>query len=339
MPFLSVIIPVYKVEAYLRQCVDSVLHQQLDDYELILVDDGSPDACPQICDEYAERYQQIRVIHKPNGGLSSARNAGLCEAAGQYIMFMDSDDWWNPNVRVMDILNAVREHSDVDMFLFSGLDYIEGEGVFERSDSIRTITAEVIDANSYYDAMLSNGNLQVSACTKILKRTFLIKNDLTFTEGLLGEDNEWMVRLLRKAPKIELLKQPLYVCRIGRSNSITNSIKQKNVSDLLEIVRNSIGYYRNHERDTALMRYEFCFCAYLWFCALGLSQGLSEDEIAALQSQFKETATVCKYSNSKKTRAAYTAYKVLGLSLTRNALGTYIKLKNRHKLNKHKVMQ
>lgn len=96
MPKISVIVPVYKVEPYLRRCIDSILGQTFRDFELILVDDGSPDGCPAICDEYAERDIRIHVIHKENGGLSSARNAGMAVAVGEYLMFCDSDDYVSP---------------------------------------------------------------------------------------------------------------------------------------------------------------------------------------------------------------------------------------------------
>ena len=95
-PKVSVIIPVYQVENFLRRCVDSVLGQTLPDIEIILVDDGSPDQCPEICDAYAESHDNVRVIHKENGGLSSARNAGMRAASGKYVLFVDSDDWIDP---------------------------------------------------------------------------------------------------------------------------------------------------------------------------------------------------------------------------------------------------
>ena len=92
-PLISVIVPVYGVEAYLNQCIDSILAQTHKNLEIILVDDGSPDRCPTICDEYARKDSRVRVIHKKNGGLSDARNAGLEIATGEYIGFVDSDDW------------------------------------------------------------------------------------------------------------------------------------------------------------------------------------------------------------------------------------------------------
>ena len=98
MSTISVIVPVYKVEQYLDRCVESILAQTFKDLEIILVDDGSPDACPQMCDKWAEQHQNIKVVHKPNGGLSSARNAGIEVASGDYIGFIDSDDYILPDM-------------------------------------------------------------------------------------------------------------------------------------------------------------------------------------------------------------------------------------------------
>ena len=92
-PVVSIVLPIYKTEQYLHQCVDSILNQSYEDFEVILVDDGSPDRCPEICDEYARRDSRVRAIHKPNGGASSARNVGIRAARGTWIMFVDPDDW------------------------------------------------------------------------------------------------------------------------------------------------------------------------------------------------------------------------------------------------------
>ena len=93
MPLISVIVPVYKVEPYIHRCVDSILEQTYQNLEIILVDDGSPDNCPAICDEYAAKDKRVKVIHKPNGGPSDARNVGMAAATGEYLSFVDSDDW------------------------------------------------------------------------------------------------------------------------------------------------------------------------------------------------------------------------------------------------------
>lgn len=322
MPLLSVIIPIYNVENYLRQCIESVIHQQFDDMELILVDDGSPDNCPKICDEYASNYSYVNVIHKKNGGLSDARNCGLREAKGKYIVFMDSDDWWNYEVTVSKLIDYAIKHSEVDMILFDGLDYIEGEGFFQRNEHQNFRNIDVSSVKAYYQSLLNNGNLEVSANTKILKRQFLIDNQLFFTPNLLSEDNEWMMRVLRVAKKVDKLEEPLYICRLGRADSITNTIKKKNITDLLSIVKGSIDYYA--DRDNEIKEQELCFASYLWFCALGLANRLNKDELKEVKPIFKETSSVCSYSNSKKTKLSNTVYQVFGFNATIKILGTYL---------------
>lgn len=113
---ISIIVPIYKIERYLRQCIESILAQTFTDFELLLIDDGSPDECPTICDEYTKKDTRIRVFHKPNGGLTSARNYGLYNAKGEWIMHIDGDDWIEPHtlknyimqqLRIMPILRYV----------------------------------------------------------------------------------------------------------------------------------------------------------------------------------------------------------------------------------------
>ena len=113
IPVISILVPIYNVEAYLIRCIESVLSQDFEDYELILVDDGSPDHCPQICDEYATRDKRIKVIHKANGGLVSARLAGFQQAKSKYIMFLDSDDWLAEGALTKLLSTAIEGEYDV----------------------------------------------------------------------------------------------------------------------------------------------------------------------------------------------------------------------------------
>lgn len=116
---ISFVIPVYKVEQYIEQCVDSVLNQTYKDIEVVLVDDGSPDNCPKMCDEYALEDNRIKVVHKPNGGLSDARNAGLSVATGDYVIFMDSDDFWTSNNHLEQLIEIVKINPDCDFVGFN----------------------------------------------------------------------------------------------------------------------------------------------------------------------------------------------------------------------------
>lgn len=334
MPFVSIIIPVYNVEKYLRQCIDSVLNQKLNNAEIILVDDGSPDNCPAICDEYANKYAEVRVLHKKNGGLSSARNAGIQAAKGEYLIFMDSDDWWNPEICVNDLLSEVQRHNDVEMFLFTSYDFVEGQGLFKRNEhhNLKCIRTDTV--KNYYQDLLNNGNLEVSACTKIIKRSFLINHELYFKEGLLSEDNQWMLRMLRKLQSVHILDEPLYICRTTRQDSITHTIKKKNIADLLTIVNESIEYYKDDEKNCEIKSLELCYASYLWFSALGLSAKLNKAERKEVKELFKKTRSVCAYSNSKKTKLCNWVLKIVGFDLTTSILGMYIKLKGKYHINR-----
>ena len=144
-----------------------------------------------------------------------------------------------------------------------------------------------------------------------------------------------MLRLLRKLENVKIIDEPLYLYRYGRADSITNSIKKKNVLDLLNIIKRSIEFYSINNSNVKNL--ELCYCSYLWFSALGLTQQLEKQQRKELKPLFKETSLVLKYSNSKKTKLCNFLYKFLGFNLTSFVLGKYIKLKNKKSINKHEV--
>ena len=130
-PLISVVVPVYKVEKYLDRCVESLLAQTYQNVEIILVDDGSPDNCPQLCDAYAGKYDQIRVIHQENKGLSGARNTGIDHAKGELIAFVDSDDKWSPYF-LESLYRAMKEHdADISQCRW---EYMHGDELIEAYD-------------------------------------------------------------------------------------------------------------------------------------------------------------------------------------------------------------
>lgn len=148
----SIIIPCYKVEQYLHQCVDSVLAQTYEDYEVILVDDGSPDNSPAICDEYGKKTDKVKVIHKPNGGLSDARNTGLDMARGEFVLFLDSDDWWDDKEALRKIDTCIKK-TGADIIIFGMKKYFSLEKRYgdvripKRCDKVvrRTLIEKIIN--------------------------------------------------------------------------------------------------------------------------------------------------------------------------------------------------
>ena len=179
---LSLIIPIYNVEAYIHKCIDSISQQNCKDIEIILVNDGSPDKCPSICDEYTNNNKNITVIHQTNGGLSNARNSGLSKAKGDYIWFIDSDDWIHEKAIAI-ILDELKQE-EVEILGFSGIDFFEKVNRFEEPNQLMTI--ETTNGNNY---LKINGQLNPTAWNYIYKASFLKNNKLTFKERLIHEDD------------------------------------------------------------------------------------------------------------------------------------------------------
>ena len=186
---VSIIVPVYQVERYLRACIESVLCQTHREWELILVEDGSPDRCGVICDEYAKNDARITVMHKENGGLSSARNAGLCRATGEYILFLDGDDFWAEPEGLARLIPQLT--SDVVVFGFSK--WYEPNGA-ERGRWIGPDIAEgcpVSGREAQLGYLLQKGCYTACAWNKAVRRELFSSCDLRFREGVTSEDIDW----------------------------------------------------------------------------------------------------------------------------------------------------
>lgn len=211
---ISVIVPVYRVEQYLPQCVDSILAQTLSDIEVILVDDGSPDRCPAICDEYAARDSRVRVIHQENGGLSAARNAGIERANGEYLCFIDSDDWISPEYckRLWEAVNSTgADMAACRTIRFSGLQDIPSRG-FPWNESIETMDF----ADFLWKQM--NKQVEMGVWNRLYHRS--VFNTLRFMPGRLHEDIVFAGDLLSlEGCRVAYVDLPLYDYR-QREDSI-----------------------------------------------------------------------------------------------------------------------
>ena len=228
---LSVIVPVYNVEQYLRKCVDSLLDQDLssEEYEIILVDDGSPDHCGQICDEYAARHTHIKVIHRENGGLSAARNSGMEVAVGQYVQFVDSDDYLEP--KVLKALVEKMEAECLDVLRFNYQNVNERYEVFEPNKVSRPFMDyrdEVCDGLTFLTERLGFG---CYAWQFMIRREML--EDCKFKEGIYFEDTEWTPRLLSKAKCVNSTETKAYNY-LMREGSITKSVDEKKKKKVLD---------------------------------------------------------------------------------------------------------
>ena len=228
---LSIIVPIYKVEQYLCKCVDSLLNQDIkpEEYEIILVDDGSPDRCGEICEEYAVRYSNFKVIHRENGGLSAARNSGIDVAQGRYVQFVDSDDYLEPNV--LKALVDTMEHEGLDVFRFNYRNVNEQYEVVEpNKDPKRFVSYSeaVCDGKTFLNERLGSA---CYACQFMIRRELL--TDCRFKEGIYFEDTEWAPRMLLKAGRAASTAMMVYNYLV-REGSITHSVDEKKKKKVLD---------------------------------------------------------------------------------------------------------
>ena len=218
VPCVSVIIPVYKVEEYLERCIESVLGQTIDDLEIILVDDGSPDNCPRICDQYAEKDRRVSVIHKENGGLASARNAGMKNASGEYIFFLDSDDWLE--LDGLQYLYELGQKYQVDFVRYRAI-RTGWPGMEENApcivEDIREMEGGIYNKNrilqEIYPRLLATSQLTfgpiVGVWGSLYKREFLKKNQLFFYEDIkFSEDLIFSSKVVMAAESFYYADQP-----------------------------------------------------------------------------------------------------------------------------------
>ncbi len=239
---LSIIVPIYNVEPYLHRCVDSILSQTFTDLELILVDDGSPDNCPSICDEYARNDSRVKVIHKKNGGLSDARNAGLDIARGEYIGFVDSDDFIHP--RMYEVMLRFVESLSADMVGCEFCRFFEGEKTNFQEISVDDIDFACIDKLPLLASFYPENVYRISStvCNKLYKST--VFESIRFPVGSYYEDSYIFLNTLDVCERVVTLSEPLYYY-LQREGSIMHSEYTPKWFQGTYINNNNIAFFRN----------------------------------------------------------------------------------------------
>lgn len=258
-PFFSIIIPVYNVEQYIEECVNSILNQSFKNIEILLVDDGSTDKSSLIC-ESMTKYEQVRVIHKRNGGLSDARNVGIRAMTGRYAIFIDSDDYIE-NVLFLEKSYKIIKQASCDLLLFGYKKYYE--------DSAETKEYN-LNVEKTYEKLTMVQVLQrdlyvLSAWGKIINTKLFKNNSLEFTVGVLSEDMDWCVRLSKITEHCVVLKDSPYMYR-QRQGSITKKCSEKKLFDLEQNIKktqNIISEIQDYQKKLALKyfvsRYYFMY--------------------------------------------------------------------------------
>ena len=261
-PLVSIIIPVYQVEKYLDKCIASVVGQTYQNLQIILVDDGSADRSPAICDGWQERDPRITVIHQPNGGLSQARNAGLKLATGEFIGFVDSDDWIEPDM--VECLLAALQETTADIAV-GGF-----EGFTEDSKSIPYAKSKSTERSLYYTEealkrlLLLRGFIRNFVWNKLYRRTVL--SGIAFPEGRLYEDVTWTAQVIGNAKSVVCVDQIFYHY-LHRPDSLSHDDRQfaRRLQDELELTEQRLDYIHRHYPSLdkfAILRLHNLICRY-----------------------------------------------------------------------------
>lgn len=256
MPKISIVVPVYKVEKYLDRCVKSILKQTYSDFELILVDDGSPDNCPVLCDEWERKDDRIKVIHKENGGLSSARNAGLEIACGEYIGFVDSDDWIDEKMYETLLTALLRNDAD---YAFSEMKVVKDENITYIQPQYEE---KVLSQNELFKIFfrVDNKDIHYCACDKLIKKQIL--SNIRFWEGMRFEDIDFNFNVLMKCTKGVYVNQVTYYWFYNQEGITRNSLIPqdmqlldiwKNICDICDQKLPQYSFYANMNRNRAYL--------------------------------------------------------------------------------------
>lgn len=228
-PLFSIIVPIYNVERYLEQCIESVLAQNYQNYELILVDDGSPDNSLDICTQYAKQHHNIVFIRKVNGGLSDARNSGIKMARGEYLMFLDSDDYWEGTSILSDLQKIITENNPDVIFNYMSSVYPDKvlNNYLNRDKLLGSFKED-------FQGLYQDGIYLGFVWTKIIKREILLKNHLFFIKGRSFEDVTWSFFLTKYISSYAIYKNCFYMYRRKRKGSISSVVTAKNQVSLFQ---------------------------------------------------------------------------------------------------------
>ncbi len=275
---ISVVVPVYKTEPYLRKCLDSIVNQTWQDLEIILVDDGSPDNCPAICEEYARRDGRVRVIHQENGGLSAARNTGLAAATGEWLGWVDSDDWIEPDMYQYLLENALKYQADVAVCGRYG--WVDGQRHTRSWSRERVLDRE----QALLELVEAPGNVMWGSCCDRLIRRGLWEG-IRFPVGKYFEDEATMYRVFMRAQRVVCLPEAKYnyLFRGGSISRTLTTFQSRYDIYLLEKERREALKGESSQLDEALDRSCVKAAVLCWFFFQDLTPAERERQLPRMR--------------------------------------------------------
>ncbi|MBR0381855.1 MAG: glycosyltransferase [Eubacterium sp.] len=323
MPKYSFIIPVYNSEKYLSACINSILEQTYTNFEILLIDDGSKDDSGSICDQYAKDYACISAFHKENGGASSARNMGTDKAKGEYIIFLDSDDYWDSKDGLKEIDSLITD--EVDVVVFASKNTYENErGEITSQKNDRYDYPDILNTLSPIEAlefMVKNDLLNMHSSKKVYRKRFYTDNNLYFKEGIRAEDIEQGFRVANCLPVYRFLNQKLYVYR-HHSGSVTATIGENHLMEYYWIIKKYSNFHFMNERIANCLN---SYLAYQYALLLAFITRAKMKNKKKILRELKKYQYLFRYDMYPRTRIISRVNRILGYNITRILLRLYLK--------------
>ncbi|MCM1286178.1 MAG: glycosyltransferase [Acetobacter sp.] len=309
----SVIIPVYNAEKYLNQCVESVLSQTFSDLEVILVDDGSPDKCPQLCDAWAERDSRVKALHVSNGGASRARNTGLDNASGEYIIFLDSDDYWNDSNALQELSDA----SDADVVIFgcTDINMKTGEVTVSRNgydlDFMKNSTID--EVNSY---LLSNKLLPGGPVVFAVKRNIVEDNKIRFMCDVQAEDYDYVLSVFTCCKSVFAINNPFYSYRRNQEFSVTSGAGIKTIVGSVLTIEKWLDKAENDKKLLGIKKDILNYLAHIYSTTIVVIGKMTKENRKKAIEKIKPYKFILKYAYWKQTKLVKLFLDIFGFDIS-----------------------
>lgn len=314
IPRFSVIVPVYNAQEYLSKCVNSVLNQTYSDFELLLVDDGSKDNSPVICDNFSQADSRVKVFHIENGGASKARNTGLDHSIGEYIIFLDSDDFWD-NKNALCILNEKISVTDCDVLMFGCTDWnmVTDEKKVTRCD----YDLELLSQNDKVKSLhyLFSSKLLPGGPTVFTVNNSLIKqNNFRFKEGIQAEDYDWVLNIFCNCKSISAVNEPFYIYRKGLDSSVTARAN-------LKLIDGTVYTVNKWEKladsfDDEIKKDILNYLAFIYSTGIIIMGRMNKADRKKATEEMKQFSHILDYGYWKKVKLIKYFLKLFGFNIT-----------------------
>ena len=324
---ISFVIPVYNVAPYLHECVRSIIGQSYSNIEIILVDDGSKDESPAICDAFANSDNRVKVIHKENGGLSDARNKGLEAATGEYVVFVDGDDYWLNKDDLEKLVEKIARRGGIDFLGFNCEYFFPKNQTYSKWVAYSDTLMEPVDGSTAMISLVKSGTFPMSACLKLLNRDFLLREGITFKVWTTAEDIPWFISVLEKTRSCVFTNQYVYAYRQNVTGSISNTGGSRFFDHLFNIFKSELERVEERAFTDEAKHALLSFLAYEYSILLSTLYRFDEETAKRYREEIRPYAYILRYTDNPKVKPASIVYRLFGFCATEHSLRLYKKFR------------